>query len=206
MASMHDPRDFRDAAYVQPFVGVLVGPPGAGKGVQGELLASHFGWDHISSGDLLRRAARTSPMGSRVEAVVRRGELVPDDAMLTLLAEHLRHSPLPPHGVLLDGFPRTIEQAETLRFLYGPQTADAVIELDVPPGIARSRLARRRRSDDLPGTVAHRFDVYEQETAPVIEWLARSMPTVRVAADASPDEVWATILQQLHDQGVEEHE
>ncbi|CAB4879122.1 unannotated protein [freshwater metagenome] len=145
---------------------LLVGRPGAGKGTQGIRLAKRLGVQYFSTGDLLRReiAAATS-LGRAVESVVRSGELIPTVLMIAIV-----ESCLSGDGYVLDGFPRTVEQAVavTSHPTIAPHRA---IEITVPPAVALTRLIERGRSDDDIAVVHQRLAVFEAETVPMLRYL-----------------------------------
>ena len=196
---------------------VLLGPPGAGKGTMAELLSARLGIPHISSGDMFRAAisARTR-LGKQVAATIRRGELVSDQVTVELISERLAAADAG-RGCLLDGFPRTIAQAEALQ---GLGDVSAAINLDVSDDLAVLRISGRRvctgdgeiyhlanrpprvagvcdrcgrpltqRDDDRPAAVRHRLQVYQRQTAPLVQFYAKrglllgvdgSLPAVQV--------------------------
>ena len=154
---------------------VFLGPPGCGKGTQAKLLARRLGVPAISTGDMLREAVRQgTPLGLRAKAIMEAGELVPDDVVIGLIRERIA-APDALGGFLLDGFPRTIEQAKELeRLLEGNGAAlDVVINLLVPEKTLIERMLGRAsqegRSDDRPETVAERLRVYREKTAPLVD-------------------------------------
>ncbi len=155
-----------------------MGPPGAGKGTQGELLARHMGIPRLSTGEMLREArANRTELGRRAQAYMELGDLVPDEVVLGLVAEAL-DGPRSPAGFILDGFPRTIAQAEGLSEILEERSTplDGVIFLEVPEEELVRRLtgrsANESRTDDAPETVHRRLQVYQAETEPVIRWYA----------------------------------
>lgn len=157
---------------------VLMGPPGAGKGTQGELLARHMGVPRLSTGEMLREArANRTELGRRAQAYMELGDLVPDEVVLGLVAEAL-DGPRSQEGFVLDGFPRTIAQAEGLSeiLLERSTPLDGVIFLEVPEEELVRRLtgrsAKESRTDDDPETLRRRLKVYQAETEPVIRWYA----------------------------------
>jgi len=158
---------------------VFLGPPGAGKGTQAARLAAKYGLPHISTGDMLREAvAAGSELGQRVEAIMASGELVPDDVMLDVVEERLG-KPDCSGGAVLDGYPRTRGQAETLDPLaqkVGLGSVSLVLMLDVPEEELVRRISGRRaettgeRSDDRDDVVRERLRVYRRDTEPLIDY------------------------------------
>jgi adenylate kinase len=154
---------------------VFLGPPGSGKGTQARLLGQRAGVPAISTGDMLREAVRLgTPLGLRARAIMEAGELVGDDVVTGLIRERIA-APDARNGFLLDGFPRTIEQARALdQLLEGiGEPLDGVINLLVPEQTLTERMlgraAEEGRSDDRPQTVAERLRVYREKTAPLVE-------------------------------------
>jgi adenylate kinase len=195
---------------------VLFGPPGAGKGTQAKPLAAERDMTYLSTGDLLRAAATE---GSDVKGHMDRGELVPDAVVMDLLLKAIDTD----HEFLLDGFPRSVEQAETLDEAL-PARRPLAVFIDVPDELLVERLSGRRicsahgheyhltfhpperdgfcdsdgsplirRSDDNPFTIERRLAVYHQQTAPLIEHYAARDRLVRVDGRGSPDEVRALL-------------
>jgi adenylate kinase len=155
---------------------VLLGPPGSGKGTQARLLADRLGIPAISTGEMLRAAvSEGTPLGQRVKAVMEAGELVSDDLMIALIRERMA-APDARAGFVLDGFPRTVDQAAALdRLLDGIGTdVSAVLNLSVPETALIDRLAGRsgqeNRSDDRRETVLERLRVYHEKTEPLVEF------------------------------------
>ena len=154
---------------------IFLGPPGSGKGTQAKFLAQRLAVPAISTGDMLREAVRLkSPLGRRAKSIMEAGELVSDDVVIGLIRERIA-LPDARRGFLLDGFPRTIEQAVALdRLLNGNGEAlDAVINLLVPEGVLVERMVGRAalegRTDDRPETVRERLRVYREKTAPLVD-------------------------------------
>ena len=150
---------------------VLLGPPNSGKGTQARALAARLGVPAISTGDMLREAvAAGSALGRRVDAIMRAGKLVDDDTMAEVVRERLAR-PDAARGYLLDGYPRTRAQAETLdRLLAGRgRTLDAVVSLEVPEATLLARARGRGRDDDRDEVMRERLRVYREQTAPLIE-------------------------------------
>lgn len=209
---------------------VLIGPPGAGKGTQAKLLEEHFDVPHISSGDLLRAAAkRKTPMGLQAKRFMDRGELVPDTVLLGAIEERLQRNDCA-RGFILDGFPRNVAQVEALAAMLHEMGTDLdnVISIRVPREEVVKRLSGRRtcrdcgamyhiifdppsnpeicnkcngelyqRDDDQEDTIVARLEVYERETAPVLEaYRARGLLR-EVDGIGSQDQVFARILERV---------
>ncbi|HLN93466.1 MAG TPA: adenylate kinase, partial [Thermoanaerobaculia bacterium] len=154
---------------------IFLGPPGCGKGTQAKLLGERLGVPAISTGDMLREAVRQgTPLGLRAKSIMEAGELVPDDVVIGLIRERIG-APDARQGFLLDGFPRTVEQARALdRLLAGNGVSlDTVLNLLVPETTLVERMLRRAvnegRSDDRPETVSERLRVYREKTAPLVD-------------------------------------
>jgi adenylate kinase len=154
---------------------VLIGPPGSGKGTQCDRLAEQVGIARVSVGDALRTAAnRGSLLGRHVRGFVESGQLVPDDLTIEVVAEQMDRLD-DPSGVLLDGFPRTVSQAERLERLR-PGAVRLAIEFVVPTLTVLRRLALRGRTDDRPDVLRTRLASYERDTRPLLAWYeARGM-------------------------------
>jgi adenylate kinase len=152
---------------------LLIGAPGAGKGTQAELLAARFGIAHISSGDLLRQHVRDqTSLGQTVKSYLDRGDLVPDALVMAMLVEPVLAAA---SGYVLDGFPRTVEQAKASYAVVQPLGAEvqAAIHLDVPrEELMRRLLARGRGSEDAEAVVDHRLKMYQEKTVPLLDYYA----------------------------------
>ena len=182
---------------------LLLSPPGGGKGTQGARLSERLGVPHVAAGDLLRReVASGSPAGERAAAYVRRGELVPDELIIDVLEPALAEAAAR-GGFILDGFPRTVEQAhaadEMTRRLDAP--LEAVVYLDVPEDELERRLLARAgiegRSDDTPAVIARRFRVFEQETEPLIDFYAQRGILLRADGRQDVEGITEEVLEQL---------
>ena len=156
---------------------VIFGAPGSGKGTQSDLMIEHYGLGHISTGDVLRSEIKKgSELGKTAQSYIDKGNLIPDELMISILA-HVYDSYGRGHkGVIFDGFPRTIPQAEALKKMLeerGDKVA-AMIELDVPEDELITRLIKRGqqsgRADDNEETIKKRLVVYHSQTQPLIEW------------------------------------
>lgn len=182
---------------------VLLGRQGAGKGTQCVRLSRHYVVPHISTGDMLRAAVKEgAELGKQADELMAAGELVPDELMIGIVEQRLDHDDTTRRGYILDGFPRTVRQAEALAVITAARPLDLVIDLDVPQDVVLRRLASRRvctdcgtnystgsppkygwvcdncggdvvqRDDDEPSAIKQRLDDYERATAPLIDWYA----------------------------------
>ena len=184
---------------------VLLGPPGAGKGTQGEILARRLGVPKIATGDLLRAAVKEgTPLGKQAQEYMNRGDLVPDDVMLGIVKEKLA-SPDAAKGVIMDGFPRTIAQADAVDDLLSTRGSkvDKVVTFDVPDGELVIRMLGRAaadgRSDDTPDTIRKRLEVYRSETAPLISYYERQSVVTSIDATGTIDDVAGRVKSALAD-------
>ena len=182
---------------------VLLGAPGSGKGTQGEALAQRFGVRHISTGDLLRANIATgTELGALAAPYVERGELVPDDVMLQI-AGNAAVEAANEGGYVLDGFPRTLEQAERAYEAAVPAdvAAHAVVYLAVPDDVARERLATRavagRVDDNDPAVIERRLRVFHEQTEPLLDFYRNRGILVPVDASPPPDEVTKAMLEAV---------
>jgi adenylate kinase len=190
---------------------VLLGPPGAGKGTQAKELVSKYGIVQLSTGDLLRAAvAAGTPVGLKAKDVMARGELVPDAVVVAIVAERIER-PDAKRGFILDGFPRTVPQAEALDRLLAKTglRLDAVVELKVDPDILIRRIEHRveqsklrgeaLRSDDNPEVLKQRLAAYGAQTAPLVAYYRNQGALRTVDGMASVDEVTSAIGRALAD-------
>lgn len=198
---------------------LVLGRPGSGKGTQSGRLALRLGVPHVSTGDLFRETvARETPLGSVVRGYIEAGEFVPDELVVDMVDDHLGPDGAAT-GFVLDGFPRTVPQAEQLLELLAPRALDLALDLAVPAEVARRRLATRyvctdcgrptgpeaegvcddcgglvtERVDDDASTVARRLALYDEVTAPLIGWLDAREVLVRIDGVGRPDEVAARV-------------
>ncbi len=204
---------------------VLLGPPGAGKGTQASLLAERYGVPHISTGEIFRtNVAKGTPLGRQAEAYMRAGKLVPDEVVVGMVGELLKEG-APLRGFILDGFPRTIAQAETLEALVD---LDVVVKLEVDPEVIVERQAGRRscptcgavyhvrsnpprvpgrcdrcgsalvqREDDREEVMRRRLVEYEEKTRPLVDHYRRRSLLVRIDGEGAIGEVTRRITMAL---------
>jgi len=211
---------------------VLLGPPGAGKGTQAKLLVEQYGACQVSTGDILRKAVvEQTPLGKQAAGYINRGALVPDGVIVDLVAERLKDADCQ-NGFILDGFPRTIPQAEGLDRILNQsgQSLNRVISVEVPKDVLIERLAGRRtcrncgalahvifdppkregvcdrcggelyqRDDDREETVAHRLQVYENQTAPLVDYYRKRGVLREINGVGGIEEIRDRISQLLGD-------
>jgi adenylate kinase len=182
---------------------LLLGVQGSGKGTQAKRIASEYGLAHVATGDMLRAAmADGTPLGQRVRPIYDAGELVPDDLMIDLIRERLEAPDTEP-GFILDGFPRTMPQAEALDTMLSEieRPLSVVFELQVPDDVAIERLRLRAeeegRADDTPEAIAKRIGLYHQETEPLVSHYRLAGNLVGIHGNRPENEVFAEIEQAL---------
>jgi adenylate kinase len=208
---------------------VLLGKQGAGKGTQAIRLADHYGVGHLSTGDLFRAAvAAETGVGKEVERFLDSGELVPDDIAIRVVDQSFSGSgPLSVGGFVLDGFPRTLVQAEQLERVVADRPLDLVIDIDVPTEVVLDRIAGRRvcencgrtyhvnmpptndwtcdtcggavvqRGDDTAESVSRRLELYEQQTVPIVDFYKGLGKLVVVDGVGTGDEVFERIVNEI---------
>ncbi|KAB8318852.1 adenylate kinase [Tolypothrix campylonemoides VB511288] len=170
---------------------IFLGPPGAGKGTQAKTLAENWNIAHISTGDILRQALKEqTPLGVKAQGYMDKGELVPDQLVQEMVQERLSQ-PDTQSGWILDGFPRTVNQAVFLEELLQKlnQHGEKVVNLEVPDEILIARLLQRGRKDDTEEVIRRRLEVYRSETAPLIDFYSSRQNLLNVNGDQSPEEV-----------------
>ncbi len=179
---------------------VIFGAPGAGKGTQSDKLIEKYGLGHISTGDVLRNEIKKgSELGKTAKGYIDNGQLIPDDLMINILASVYDGFGKGHAGVIFDGFPRTIPQAEALKKMLadrGDKVA-AMIELSVPEDELKARLINRGkisgRSDDNEEAIKKRLDVYHHQTAPLIDWYEKEGLHYHVEGLGTVDEIFGRI-------------
>jgi len=170
---------------------IFLGPPGAGKGTQAKTLAEHWNIPHISTGDILRQALREkTPLGVQAQGFMDKGELVPDSLVQDMVKERLNQGDAQ-SGWILDGFPRTVNQATFLSVLLQElnQSQQKVVNLDVPDDVVIARLLERGRTDDTEDVIRRRLEVYRSDTAPLIDYYRQQQMLVVVNGNQSQEEV-----------------
>lgn len=208
---------------------VILGRQGAGKGTQCVRLSRHFVVPHISTGDMLRAAVREqTELGIVAKRVMDAGGLVGDEIMIGLVRDRLARADAASRGYILDGFPRTVVQADALDVIAGDKRVDVVIDLHVPREIVLQRISARRvcrdcgtnytatgserspwicevcggdvlqREDDHPDAVNRRLDLYEEQTAPLVEHYTAQGRLAVVDGVAHPDEVFRRLTDAVH--------
>jgi adenylate kinase len=212
---------------------LLLGKQGAGKGTQAARLAAHLGVPHISTGDMFRAAVRNgSELGLRAQAYMERGELVPDEVVIGVVAERLAENDAVNSGFVLDGFPRTRSQAEELDRVLFPEGLDAAIDIQVPTSEVLRRLSGRRvcticgatyhldsppaddwrcdndagdvvqRDDDTEEAITRRLHLYEKETGPLLEFYDQQGLLARVDGTGTVEQVFEQMLTLIENGGV----
>jgi adenylate kinase len=184
---------------------VLFGPPGAGKGTQAKVLVETRGLPQLSTGEMLRAAVKAgTPLGKKVDTLLTRGELVPDDVVIDIIAQRY-DLPDCANGAVFDGFPRTIPQAEALDAMLAARSKkiDVVLELKVNDKVLLERVEKRikeggiLRSDDTPETLTHRLGVYYKNTAPLLDYYEKQGKVLTIDGMAPISEVTKTIAAAL---------
>ena len=178
---------------------VIFGAPGSGKGTQSDILVEKYGFDHISTGDVLRAEIKAgSELGRTAKEYIDNGQLIPDSLMIDILAA--TYDALPKtQGVIFDGFPRTIPQAEALKAMLAERGTQvhAMLELNVPDEMLMERLINRGktsgRADDNEETIAKRLGVYHSQTMPLIEWYEKEGLRNAVKGHGSLEEINANL-------------
>ena len=207
---------------------MVLGKQGAGKGTQCVRLARHYAVPHISTGDMFRAAVRSgSEFGRKAREFMDAGELVPDDVVIGLVEERLSQDDARLRGFVLDGFPRTVHQAEALDEILPAPGVELVVDLEVPTEVVLKRLASRRvcvecgtnyslerppsdpetcdvcggkvvqREDDTVTAIRRRLELYEEQTAPLIAWYMKKDKLVTVDGVGEPDKVTTRLIRAI---------
>jgi len=176
---------------------VFIGPPGSGKGTQCERLAEHLGVAHLSTGELFRQQIeRETELGQLAAAFMDAGNLVPDHVVVQLVNESLGEAQYSA-GCLLDGFPRSVPQAQALDALVNEhgRPLNMILALNVPQDVLVNRMLARRRKDDSLETIQQRLDVYRQQTQPVLDYYQQQEILVYIDGDGTIEDVSQRIIE-----------
>jgi adenylate kinase len=179
---------------------LLLGPQGSGKGTQAKRIEAEYDVPQVASGEIFRSAiAAGTELGKQVEPILARGDLVPDDLTVALIRERMQQL----DGFVLDGFPRTLPQADALDEMLADigKPLDAILFFQIGDEAATERLLGRAheegRSDDTPEVIARRLEIYHQQTEPVVEHYRVTGKLVPLHAERSVNEVWAEVQAAL---------
>lgn len=176
---------------------LILGPPGAGKGTQAEMLCRAIGVPHVSTGDMLRdHADRSTELGSRAKEIMEAGDLVPDEIVIAMVEERLS-APDAACGFILDGFPRTLSQAVALDAALSETPVEVAIAIEVPESEIVARMAARGRSDDTEEAVRTRLARYREQTEPLVDFYAQRGSAIRVDGVGTLHEVLTRIVEAL---------
>ncbi|ABJ77061.1 MULTISPECIES: adenylate kinase [Leptospira] len=182
---------------------IFMGPPGAGKGTQAKILCARLSIPQISTGDILREAVKNqTPMGIEAKRYMDAGDLVPDSVVIGIIKDRIREADCK-NGFLLDGFPRTVEQADALDALLKNEgkSIDKAINLEVPDGELLKRLLGRAeiegRADDNEATIKNRLDNYNKKTLPLLDFYAAQKKLSQVNGVGTLEEVTSLIQREL---------
>ena len=180
---------------------IIFGPPGAGKGTQAKLISEKYGIPHLSTGEIFRSAIKNeTPLGKEVKAILDAGDLVPDEKVVGLVEEELKDEKYS-DGYILDGFPRTVPQAEAFDTILDKKgkTLDAFLQLEVPQHELVDRILTRGegRSDDTPEKIKNRLAVYRQETEPVLNYYKEQDVVETIDGVGSIEEIFGRIKDTL---------
>lgn len=183
---------------------VIFGAPGSGKGTQSARLIDKYGLYHISTGELLRdHIRRGTELGRTADAFISKGQLIPDDLMIQILDDTLEREAKGKRGVVFDGFPRTIPQAEALKELLKKRGTDlhAVVGLEVPEAELVDRMIKRGkdtgRADDNPETIKNRLKVYHEQTHPLREYYNKEGKYLAIDGMGVVDDIFKSISDKL---------
>jgi adenylate kinase len=182
---------------------LFFGPQGVGKGTQAAIVAPLLRLAHVSTGDLFRKhMAEQTELGKRVDAILAAGALVPDDVTIAMLSEHLLHlreTQPELRGIIFDGFPRTVPQAQSLDEFLGTrgEKVDAVVNIDAPRPVLIERIMSRGRADDTREAAEERLRLYEEKTAPLLSRYAERGIIHRVDGNQPIEAVTEAVVSEL---------
>lgn len=175
---------------------LFVGPPGAGKGTQAAAVADALSIAHVSTGDMFRALDPETELGQRVRAIMESGEYVSDDIVIEMLQRRIsEHDAV--NGYILDGFPRTIAQAEALDAFLGDEGLDRVVLFEVDEDVVVQRMFDRGRSDDTEETIRTRLEVYREQTEPLVAMYESRNLLAHIPATDSVEEITERVLTAL---------
>ncbi len=175
---------------------VILGRQGSGKGTQCFRLSESYGTIHISTGDILRAAVETqTELGKKAKIIMDAGDLVPDEIINAIVAERIEMNDVITSGFILDGYPRTSSQAQALEeeLLSSGLSLDLAINLEVPVGEVTQRMLDRSRADDTEEAIKRRLEIYENETAPLLEWFEERNNLIVVDGLGTEDAVFSRL-------------
>ena len=175
---------------------VILGRQGYGKGTQCFRLSESYGTIHISTGDILRAAVETqTELGKKAKIIMDAGDLVPDEIINAIVAERIEMEDVITSGFILDGYPRTSSQAQALEeeLLSSGLSLDLAINLEVPVGEVTQRMLDRSRADDTEEAIKRRLEIYENETAPLLEWFEERNNLIVVDGLGTEDAVFSRL-------------
>ena len=180
-----------------PQVVIILGAPASGKGTQAVQLAKALNIPHISTGDLLREnISKNTELGKKAKNYMDEGKLVPDDLVLAILFDRISRKDAN-HGYILDGFPRTIAQAETLEKKLPPKATVTVLNLVVSDETIMKRALGRKRSDDTPEVVKKRLKTYYELTAPLVAYYQKKGQLKNIDGEKAPEDVFKALEQAI---------
>lgn len=188
------------AAEAKPYRIVLIGPPGVGKGTQAELLSERLGLEHYSSGVIFRSEIEAeTDLGRLAKRYIDEGRLVPNGITIEMMAKRLRKDEARKKGFILDGYPRTVRQADALAgdLLQMDANLDAAITLTAPEDVVVERLSSRGRADDTADIVRRRMLVFYEETEPVVSYYRLRGLLREIDANRDIEEVYQAIVEAL---------
>ena len=180
---------------------VLIGPPGAGKGTQAERLVKDLEIPHLSTGEMLRAGQEAgTELGLKAAQFMQGGQLVPDELVVGIIDQRLQQTDCQ-NGYLLDGFPRTVPQADALAQLLEQRgtALDLVLELKVDENELIERLLLRKRPDDTRETITERLQVYQKQTSPLLDHYSQRALLKSIVGQGMPDEVYSQIAEVLQE-------
>lgn len=177
---------------------LFIGPPGAGKGTQAKRVAERLGIPHISTGDMFREhVSQGTELGQKVEKIMAAGDYVPDEITVEMLADRIER-PDASKGFILDGFPRTPGQVKSLDGLIGEDGLDDVVVFEVDRDELTERMLARGRADDTAETIRNRFNIYLEQTQPILDIYDERGKTLRVDGIGEVEEVTERVLAALN--------